>query len=97
MKYIETAIFFDAGNIWMISKDDARPNSQFAFDHFWKEIALNTGVGLRLDFSFLIVRADFGIRLYDTTLPLSERWVGNKLFQSPFKNSAVNIAIGYPF
>ncbi len=97
MKYIETAIFFDAGNIWMISQDKARPNSEFEFNRFWKEIALNTGIGLRLDFSFLIVRADVGIRLYDPTLPLSERWVGNKLFQSPFQNSAVNIAIGYPF
>lgn len=97
MKYIETAIFFDAGNVWMMSEDKARPNSEFEFNRFWKEIALNTGVGLRLDFSFLIVRADVGIRLYDPTLPLSERWVGNKLFKVPFENSAVNIAIGYPF
>jgi outer membrane protein assembly factor BamA len=97
MKYIETAIFFDAGNVWMISQDNARPNSEFEFNRFWKEIALNTGIGLRLDFSFLIVRADVGIRLYDPTLQLFERWVGNKFFQSPFQNSAVNIAIGYPF
>jgi outer membrane protein assembly factor BamA len=97
MKYVETAVFFDAGNVWMISNDKARPNSEFEFNRFWKEIALNTGLGLRLDFSFLIVRADIGIRLYDPTFPLSERWVGNKLFQSPFQNSAVNIAIGYPF
>ncbi|AFM03022.1 outer membrane protein/protective antigen OMA87 [Bernardetia litoralis DSM 6794] len=97
MKYIETAVFFDAGNVWMISEDKARPNSEFELNRFWKEIALNTGLGLRLDFSFLIIRADVGIRLYDPTLPLSERWVGNKLFRSPFKNSAVNIAIGYPF
>lgn len=97
MKYVETAIFFDAGNVWMISQDNARPNAEFEFDRFWKEIALNTGLGLRLDFSFLIIRADVGIRLYDPTLPLSGRWVGNKLFQSPFQNSAVNIAIGYPF
>ena len=97
MKYVETALFFDAGNVWMLSNDDARPNSEFELKRFWKEIALNTGVGLRLDFSFLIVRADIGIRMYDPTLPLSERWVGNKLFQRPFQNSAVNIAIGYPF
>ncbi len=97
MKYVETAIFFDAGNVWMISDDKARPNSEFEFDRFWKEIALNTGLGFQLDFSFLIIRADVGIRLYDPTLPLSERWVGNKLIQSPFQNSAVNIAIGYPF
>ncbi len=97
MKYIETVVFFDAGNIWMISEDKGRPNSEFEFNRFWKEIALNTGVGVRLDFSFLIIRADIGIRMYDPTLPLSERWVGNKLFQSPFQNSAVNIAIGYPF
>ncbi len=97
MKYVETAVFFDAGNVWMMSEDKARPNSEFEFNRFWKEIALNTGIGFRLDFSFLIVRADIGIRLYDPTFPLSQRWVGNKLFQAPFQNSAVNIAIGYPF
>ncbi|WP_291723967.1 BamA/TamA family outer membrane protein [Bernardetia sp.] len=97
MKYVETAIFFDAGNVWMISNDDARPGSEFELNRFWKEIALNTGVGLRLDFSFLIVRADIGIRMYDPTLPLSDRWVGNNVFRRPFQNSAVNIAIGYPF
>lgn len=38
---------------------------QFHFDTFYEQIAVGSGVGLRLDFTYLIVRFDFAIRVHD--------------------------------
>ena len=50
-------------------KDEARPGAEFSLRHFFDSIALGTGVGIRYDLSFLILRLDFGFALhvpYDT-------------------------------
>ncbi|MFZ9189427.1 MAG: BamA/TamA family outer membrane protein, partial [Algoriphagus sp.] len=50
--YFDMAVFLDAGNSWMIGRDEARPGADFRYDRFYKEIAIGTGVGLRMDFDF---------------------------------------------
>lgn len=52
------AIFVDAGNVWTYNPNPSMPNSEFRFDSFYKQIALDAGIGLRLDISFLILRLD---------------------------------------
>lgn len=91
---IHGAIFLDAGNVWLLKKDPLRPGGQLRASTFLKDIALGTGVGLRLDISMLVLRADLGIGLhapYDTGK--------SGYFNLPsFKNSlAFHLAIGYPF
>ncbi len=90
--YFEGALFIDAGNIWSVDKNDERQGASFAFDTFYHQIAVGTGLGVRLDFSFFIFRLDFGIALRDPTAAKGERWgfVKNK-------NYAFNFGIGYPF
>ncbi|WP_163629507.1 BamA/TamA family outer membrane protein [Paludibacter sp. 221] len=87
------ALFVDAGNIWTVKPYDTQPGGEFHFNSFYKQIALSYGIGLRLDFSFLVVRLDLGIKLYDPVLPQDDRW-RLKLGSNDF---ALHFAIGYPF
>ncbi len=90
----EGALFVDAGNIWSLK--DNRPGAEFAFSRFYKEIAVGTGVGLRYDFSFVIIRVDLGIKLHDPSLDEGSRWKpANVLLTKSNINFA--FAIGYPF
>lgn len=87
------AIFVDAGNIWTAKPYESQPGGEFKFNSFLEQIALSYGLGLRLDLSFVVIRLDMGIRLYDPSLLKDERWRG-KLTSNDF---AVHFAIGYPF
>lgn len=73
-KLFKGAVFLDAANIWTTQKDDKRPGGQFSAN-WYKEIALSTGFGLRLDFSFFIVRLDLGIPLTNPALPNGAKWI----------------------
>jgi len=89
-------VFIDAGNIWAIDKNDDREGALFEWNRFYKEIALGTGFGARFDFSFFIIRFDFGVPLYDPHYPLGERWLGTfKDFE--IRDLTFNFGIGYPF
>jgi outer membrane protein assembly factor BamA len=68
------AFFLDANNIWTLREDVNRPGSQIS-KNFYKEIALSTGVGLRLDFSFFIIRLDLGLPLTNPALPSGAKWI----------------------
>ena len=93
---LEGALFVDAGNIWAISKKDDREGAAFKFNDFYKEIALGTGFGTRVDLNFILFRIDLGLKLRDPALGSGERWI---IAHRPFKFSQLtfNIGIGYPF
>lgn len=91
----EIAVFSDAGNIWTIYPYDNQPNGDFSVSRFYREIALNTGVGFRLDLTQFILRADVGFKLHDPQMPQGERWVVGR---HPLRDLwAWHFAIGYPF
>lgn len=100
------ALFLDAGNIWTLRNDPNRPGSQFEADRFYKEIALAGGAGIRLDFSFLIIRFDFGYKMYDPARAPGKRFFLSRHFSDPpfdpntnlnLEPWILNIGIGYPF
>jgi outer membrane protein assembly factor BamA len=109
-KIVGAAVFLDAGNIWLYNKDTTtvpghpdqllRPGVQFT-SHFLNQLAVGTGIGLRLNFTILLLRLDLGMPLRKPWLPEGQRWVLNKIdFGSSEwrrKNLILNIAIGYPF
>jgi outer membrane protein assembly factor BamA len=89
------AAFLDAGNVWLLRYDEARPEGQFRLNKFAKQIALGTGVGVRYDMDFLIFRVDVGIPLHD---PYDTGKSGYYNVTGKFtKQLAVHFAIGYPF
>jgi hypothetical protein len=59
-------------------------------------MAVGTGVGLRFDFSFLILRTDFAFPLKYNTAGFFE---GVDVFNSSWlqNNVVFNLAFGYPF
>lgn len=101
---LDGATFLEAGNVWNI-KDLAflYPQGQFKFDSFYKELAIGTGAGIRMDLSFLVLRLDAGLKLHDPQFA-TDRWVIKHLGSKNFKNQYPNfrfinysIGIGYPF
>ena len=88
------ATFLDAGNVWLMRKDEARPGAEFSLHKFFDSIALGTGIGIRYDLSFLILRLDWGIALH---VPYETGKSG--YYNIPrFKDGmGLHFAIGYPF
>ena len=91
----EMAAFVDAGNIWTFHKDETRPNGNFDFSRFYKEIAVSYGLGLRLDFDFFLIRFDTGMKAYNPQETGKERWA--LLHPNFHDNFAWHFAVGYPF
>jgi outer membrane protein assembly factor BamA len=99
-KFLNVAAFVDAGNIWLLHDDIDRPGAKFSKD-FLSEIAVGAGVGLRLDFSILILRLDLAMPLRVPYYEKGDRWAFDRIdFGNPDwrkDNLVLNIAIGYPF
>lgn len=93
--FIKGAVFIDAGNIWLLNDDPLKPGAQIS-SKFIEQLAVGTGVGLRFDFSFLILRTDLAFPL---KYPSSRDFNNISLFDRTWqKNNLVfNLAIGYPF
>jgi outer membrane protein assembly factor BamA len=92
--FFKSALFADIGNIWLLKDSDSYPGGKFSLDRFYKEFAIDVGLGLRFDFNFFIMRIDFAIPLRDPSQPENERWVINKW---QFSDFIINFGIGYPF
>lgn len=99
--YFDMALFVDIGNSWVIGYDSARPGADFRYDRFYKELAVGTGLGLRMDFDFLVIRLDLATKAVDPAKPEGERWVLDNInFKRPFGvrgQTVLNFGIGYPF
>lgn len=99
---LEGAVFLDIGNTFTLKKDSFRPYSQFKLNDFYQLLAIGPGFGLRLDFSYFVIRIDAAYPLYDPALdgPYRDEVLQDYLlngFQVPDKQIAINLAIGYPF
>lgn len=90
----EGAAFVDAGNIWTIKDYEDQPGGTFDAKTFYKQLAMAYGLGLRLDFSFFVLRCDVGSQLHD---PAGE--TPRKRWRHPLNihDMALHLAIGYPF
>ncbi len=109
-KMLHGALFVDAGNVWLRQKNSSRPGGEFQLDRFYKEIAIGSGLGIRGDFNFFIVRLDLGLKVRDPQFAENNRWIIGNIFNNDWKTEyrlthndrkysffALNIGIGYPF
>jgi outer membrane protein assembly factor BamA len=111
-KMFQAALFIDAGNIWLARPQGSRGEGEFELNRFASEIAIGSGVGLRLDFEFFIVRLDLGFQMKDPAKVRGERWFYQPKTQyeqfldqhdfeverySFFKTRVLNLGIGFPF
>lgn len=96
------ALFLDSGNVWYTNEDfdgveefnEIFRDSRFRLKNLFNDMALGTGVGLRYDLGFLVLRLDWGYALhvpYDTG---KSGYFNVKGFKD---NQTLHFAIGYPF
>ncbi len=91
------AVFADAGNVWTLNNETSQTDreSMFRWDSFGESIAANWGVGLRLNFGFLLLRVDMGMKLHDPAR-LNGKWVPPSQWLRR-ENYALHFGVGYPF
>ena len=91
---LEGAAFIDAGNVWTIRNYETQPGGLFRFDSFYKELGWAYGIGLRMDFTYFLLRFDLGMKAYNPAInqepwPLTHpRWNRDATF---------HFSVGYPF
>lgn len=118
--FVNGAVFVDAGNVWNFNPQNVQAedgtvvqdeSAQFSLKRFYKEFGVGTGFGLRFDFSFIILRFDVGMKVYDPARDKGDRFVLNRVrFWKPyateisegtftnFKEPVIyNVGIGFPF
>jgi len=112
--WIRGGAFVDAGNIWFRNTlGGSLPLADLTFSRFYKDLAVDAGLGLRVDIKYFLLRFDFGFPVkdprygpYNTQNTTPEK----KSFYSPNANGwfvnedsqkwykpSFQFAIGYPF
>jgi len=90
---LNSAFFIDAGNIWNVLDIVEDPDATFTSFSDLNNIAVGSGIGLRYDFNFFVLRFDVGFKTYDPSRTLGERWFKDY----NFPNAVYNVGINYPF
>ncbi|RZJ63532.1 MAG: hypothetical protein EOO47_28430, partial [Flavobacterium sp.] len=82
-------------------EDPNRIGSEFKLKNSLDELAVGTGLGLRVDATIFVIRLDGAFPIRKPYLPSGQRWVINDIdFGSKNwrrDNLVLNIGIGYPF
>ncbi|HRS44936.1 MAG TPA: BamA/TamA family outer membrane protein, partial [Tenuifilum sp.] len=96
---LEGAMFIDCGNIWSMPKLDDRTGATFEWNKFYEQIAIGSGLGIRLNLGFFILRTDFGYKIFDPAINPNEPYKPWVPFNRKFSISDItfNFGIGYPF
>ncbi len=91
---LEGALFIDAGNIWTIRDYASQPGGLFKFDTFYKQIALAYGIGLRMDFTYFLLRLDLGMKAHNPAMNQQEWPI---IHPDWHRDATFHFAVGYPF
>lgn len=91
---LEGALFIDAGNVWTIHNYPNQPGGMFKFNKFYRQIAAAYGLGLRLDFTYFLLRFDLGFKAHNPAMN-QEPW---PLIHPRWgRDTNFHFAVGYPF
>jgi len=84
---IEGAVFAEVGNVWDF--DAYYPN-------FLQTVAGDWGIGIRLNLEFILLRLDWGMKVYEPSQPEGSRWITPDKWLGK-NGSALHFGVGYPF
>lgn len=100
------ALFTDIGNIWFRNDINGDlPGAQFGFSKLYNDLALSSGAGIRMDFTYFLLRFDWGFPLKDprygpdkgsNSAFYSEKKYG-WFVENRWNRPTFQFAIGYPF
>ncbi len=92
------AAFADAGNVWFGPRNPgftdsgtASPSGRFHMSGFYRELGVGTGLGLRINWEYLVARIDFAVRAHDPALS------GQGLFPEGVRRPTAYFRIGHAF
>lgn len=97
-----SGVFFaDAGNVWLRPRTyengagEQSDAGQFKLDRFYKEIAVGSGIGVRIAWEYLIARIDLAWKVYDPTFVPENPDKG--LFPYGLSQPVLHFGIGHTF
>ncbi|MCD8282187.1 MAG: BamA/TamA family outer membrane protein, partial [Prevotella sp.] len=89
------AVFLDAGNVWKIRDDGSRgADTTLKWNSIIKDMAVGTGIGIRYDLDFFVIRLDWGVGLH---IPYDTSSKGFFNIGRIKDCNSLHLAIGYPF
>jgi outer membrane protein assembly factor BamA len=96
ISYLKGAVFTDAGNVWLKNADGR--NGKFT-SNWLNEMAIGSGIGLRVDIEFFVIRLDVATPIRkpgENGFQWQDSFeLGNKSWRQ--ENITWNFGIGYPF
>lgn len=96
---LDGALFLDVGNIWTMKETDGDGgrHTQFKFSDLPETLAADWGLGVRIDLNFLILRLDYGMKLYDPSQDHGSRWYPFRTADKTRSSGSLHFGVGYPF
>ncbi len=89
------AVFLDAGNVWKLRDDGYRgTDTTLKWNSIVKDMAVGTGIGIRYDLDFFVIRLDWGVGLH---MPYDTGKTGFFNINRVKDCNSLHLAIGYPF
>ena len=88
------AMFLDMGNVWSLQSEDNRAGSKFKISNILDQMAVGTGIGVRYDLEFLVLRLDWGVGIH---LPYDTGKGGYYNIPKFKDGQSIHLAVGYPF
>ena len=90
------ALCIDAGNVWTLRDYADQPGGKFKASSLWKEMAVAYGVGLRMNFSYFVLRLDLGMKAVNPSYETNKEHF--PLVHPRFsRDYALHFAVGMPF
>jgi len=85
---VEGALFAEVGNVWNFGE---------TYENWPSTIAADWGLGVRLNLSFILLRLDWGVKLYEPCQEADARWRINPSRWFSSDGCALHFGVGYPF
>ncbi len=97
---LNAALFVDGGNVWTLTDesdpDGGRPGAKLEFNNLLNDMAVGGGIGIRMDYTYFIIRLDLGTLLRNNYSTNGTHWVDFSNWN--FKDRvAWHFGLGYPF
>lgn len=98
---LNSALFTDIGNIWYRRPNPDYNGGDFQFNKFYKDLAVDIGTGIRLDFNYFILRLDYALKARDPSPDPGNAASQGKWFYGWTPGSLLNgifqLGVNYPF
>ncbi|MEI6947316.1 BamA/TamA family outer membrane protein [Paraflavisolibacter sp. H34] len=90
------ALFTDIGNVWFLRENPDFPGGAFRLNKLWKDLAIGSGTGLRVDFGFFLIRLDYAYKVKDPS-PGDAATQNKWFYHWNWLNGQLQLGVNLPF